>query len=124
MIDHDPSCAKVVNALRIACDVACDCGYDEAPKQHAETYGLIVSFPDQSETFVLGFEAGMIWQQMQDGNVSLDVNVHTKNIEVLTRMCAASGVSPKFCPTNCEGWTNMRMTGKTKPNLRLVGKEL
>jgi hypothetical protein len=120
MLDHDETCAKIVRAHSIACDVACDCGY-EGNEAHATDYALIVSFPDQSETFVLGFEAGMIWERLQAGETEIDVNVHTLNIEVLNRMCLAAKVTPKFQRTNVDGWTNLSIKpGARKPDLRLV----
>lgn len=88
---------------------------------HATDYALIVSFPDQSETFVLGFEAGMIWERLQAGETEIDVNVHTLNIEVLNRMCVAAKVTPTFQPTNCDGWTNLSIKpGARRPDLKLV----
>lgn len=90
-------------------------------EDHATDYALIVSFPDQSETFVLGFEAGMIWERLQAGETEIDVNVHTSNIEVLNRMCVAAKVTPKFQPTNVSGWTNFSIkSGVRKPDLKLV----
>lgn len=100
---------------------ACGQMVEREPEGHAADYALIVSFPDQSETFVLGFEAGMIWERLQT-EWAIDTNVHTANIEVLTRMCAAAGVQqPRFQPTNCTGWTNFSIkSGKRKPDLKLV----
>jgi hypothetical protein len=54
----------------------------------------LVSFPDQSDSFVHGFEAGMIWQQMQDGASPIGTHglpYHTENVEVIKRMADAAG---------------------------------
>jgi hypothetical protein len=53
-------------------------------------YGLIVSFPDESESFVLGFEAGQIWDAMGRGD-PVEKTVHRLNEVVLLRMARAQG---------------------------------
>jgi hypothetical protein len=37
----------------------------------AAGFRLLVPFPDGSESFVHGFEAGMIWQRMQNGEAHI-----------------------------------------------------
>ncbi len=88
----------------------------------SDEYSLIVSFPDQSETFVLGFEAGMIWEKLQAGVLDFDLTIHTANTEVIQRMCEASKVIPTLTPTEFPEWTNLsfRLRLPAKPNLRLV----
>ena len=54
----------------------------------------LVSFPDGSSSFVHGFEAGMIWQQMQAGETPIGSHglpYHTENVEVIKRMADAAG---------------------------------
>jgi len=53
----------------------------------------IVSFPDQSSSFVNGFEAGMVWQRMQAGEEVIDRGTpyHFANCEVFHRMADAAG---------------------------------
>ena len=48
---------------------------------------LLVSFPDQSESFVLGFEAGGIWKHLNNGGELRALLCHSKNEEVIRRMC-------------------------------------
>lgn len=72
-----------------------------------ETYGLIVSFPDQSDSFVHGFEAGMIWEMMKAPITHFVMTVHTANEEVIRRQADAADKDVAFEPTGYEGWSNM-----------------
>lgn len=57
-----------------------------------ERRDLIISFPDQSEPFTLGYEAGMLDERMQHGGkTEITMTVHVGNIEVICRLCAAYG---------------------------------
>ena len=56
-----------------------------------EEYGLLVSFTDQSHSFTHGFEAGMIWQDMQNNVPRIDMMVHEENVQVICRMAEAAG---------------------------------
>lgn len=58
-------------------------------------YGLIVSFPDQSHSFVHGFEAGEIWKDMERRE-EIKRNVHTANRLVIERMADALGYDLAF----------------------------
>lgn len=91
-------------------------------------YGLIVSFEDQSPSYVNGFEAGGIWERLRSGNeAEIEVTIHTANRETVSRMCVAEGWSVEFKGTEYEEWTEAKLskTGKApeRPNphgLRLV----
>jgi hypothetical protein len=54
---------------------------------------LLVSFPDQSQNFVHGFEAGMVWQRMQAGEPVIDspLPYHFANCELFHRLAEAGG---------------------------------
>lgn len=54
---------------------------------------LLFSFPDDSDSFVHGFEAGMMWQRMQAGETPIvtDMPVHIANRTALERMARAGG---------------------------------
>lgn len=92
---------------------------------------MVFAFDDQSESFVLGFELGEIWRQI-DGEGCLEFDrgiedgfpVHTVNIETLRRMCLARGYNLETKATDVEGWTSARLkyvgTGNAKPRLKLV----
>lgn len=76
---------------------------DDQP-QHTD-YGLIVSFPDQSASFVHGFEAGGLWQQMRGGAVAeIEQTTHVENREVIARMAAAEGWSIEVKRSGVDGW--------------------
>jgi hypothetical protein len=73
----------------------------------AAGFRLLVPFPDGSESFVHGFEAGMIWQRMQNGEAHIggldEVAKHIENLEVFRRMAAAMGydMTAEDCGDGC-----------------------
>ena len=83
-------------------------------------YSCIVPFPDQSKSFVHGFEAGMIWQCMLDGEreISPDVAVHADNEEVFRRMASAQGYDIEIDGRG-DGWFMLRLT-KRRNRLTVV----
>tara|TARA_B100002049_G_C15942970_1_gene317166 strand:- start:269 stop:553 length:285 start_codon:yes stop_codon:yes gene_type:complete len=81
-------------------------------------YGLIVSFPDQSETFVLGFEAGMIWQRLESGETEFEAVAHAGNSEVIYRMANAKNLDANIHESDVEGWVEVYI--KPKAKLKLV----
>lgn len=58
-------------------------------------FRCLVPFPDGSDSFVHGFEAGMIWQRMVAGEANIggmdEVATHSANRRVFERMAAAQG---------------------------------
>ena len=60
--------------------------------------GLLVKFDDESSSYVNGFEAGMIWQQMQDGVplIEPEIPVHTANMVTFERMAKAADYTAIF----------------------------
>lgn len=85
-----------------------------------EQYGLIVSFPDQSQSFVLGFEAGMIWKRLESGEAEFSETVHADNRDVIERMVEAMGLSVRMIDTHVEGWIIANIHRQTRPKLNLV----
>ena len=80
-------------------------------------YGLLVAFPDQSETFVLGFEAGQCWGRLEAGDAA-DRTIHTKNQEVVRRMARHFSYDVQF--TDVEGeWCTARFR-RGRPKLGTV----
>jgi hypothetical protein len=67
-----------------------------------------ISFPDQSESFVLGYEAGMIYQQMvnQIDFRENPIPVHTKNVKLIDDMAFKMGYLTMFRKTIYEEWTD------------------
>lgn len=95
--------------------------------------GMLFAFPDGSASFVNGFEAGMIWQQLDSGSVEpIDRGfdegfpIHTDNVELVKRMAQARGFQVEVRPECAEGWTPVLLTyvgeGRAKPKLSLVAK--
>ena len=102
---------------------------DDAPQDNE--MGLLVSFPDQSESFALGFEAGQIWQEMDGkGKLVIDrgydegIPVHSDNITVIQNMARVRGYEIKTKRTGLGEWTGVQLTyvgtGKAKPRLSVV----
>ncbi len=62
-----------------------------------DRWRLIYAFPDQSEAFAFGFEAGQIDHRMRNtAEVEFEVTVHTANAEMFERMARAWGWSVAF----------------------------
>lgn len=61
---------------------------------------LLMPFLDQSETYVLGFEAGQIWQLIEDGECLERKLIHIKNIEQMKLICETFGVQPEIETVN------------------------
>lgn len=77
--------------------------------------GLIISFPDQSESFVLGYDAGILDERMRHGSdpeIEL-YRIHAANEELVRRMCIAYGWTCEFDPCRDE-------TGQSYDGFRLV----
>ena len=94
--------------------------------QDPTDYGLVFAFPDQSQSFTLGFEAGMLWQLLQQGPPVVDRGVEEglplrhENLEVMHRMAAAAGYAVRSLPAE-QGWVRVRLTrGAGRPTLSLV----
>jgi hypothetical protein len=68
------------------------------------SYGLLVSFPDGSPSFVHGYEAGLVGSDMKRAEPEIKRTVHIENKEVLTRMAISYGYSFEFEACSVEGW--------------------
>ena len=73
-------------------------------KQESVERGLIVSFEDQDPRYTYGFEAGMIWQRMQNGETKFDQYIRVENRLTIERMCAARNYGCDFGECEVEGW--------------------
>lgn len=87
----------------------------------SDEYGLLVSFPDQSETFVLGFEAGQLWEVLKSGSGEMvySLTMHTANEEVFTRIGRHYGCTVEFKRLE-GGWSEATVRRSSKPKLQLV----
>lgn len=68
------------------------------------TFERVVSFPDQSPSFALGFEAGRIYAALSAGERVEGQLVHAENAEVLLRIADALDVCARAEFTNDPGW--------------------
>lgn len=77
----------------------------------------IVSFTDQSPNFTLGFEAGMIWQQMQAlvSPIESGIPYRTENKEVVRRMANASGYIISSESDAGDGWIYITLERREEP---------
>jgi hypothetical protein len=86
-------------------------------------FHCLVPFTDESESFVNGFEAGMIWQRMLAGEANIggafDPPTHTKNLEVFKRMADAIGYDIKKDWDDVDGWMSVTFT-KRKRKFHIV----
>lgn len=73
---------------------------------------LLVPFEDQSENFTCGFEAGMIWAEMEQNLPNIQRTVKATNMAVLKKMAAGRGYAIQFSDCMIEGslseWVFMR----------------
>ncbi len=78
-------------------------------------YALVVSFPDQSESFALGHESGRLWERMAlNLRSEIEETTHTGNREVIRRMADYLGWSVTVTATEIEGW-DFTVLRKIKP---------
>lgn len=62
---------------------------DDAVKDGECEFGLLLAFPDESPSFVHGFEAGGLWERMARGETPIELEVaHSANEEVHRRAAA------------------------------------
>lgn len=83
-------------------------------------HSLVVSFPDQSQAFTLGFEAGMLWQRMESGERSIRATTRVENRECITRMATAQGATARMIPTGVDGWDETIIDHAARPRLRVI----
>lgn len=81
-------------------------------------YNLIVEFPDQSQPFVHGFEAGQIWERLKTTPSILEEMVHVDNTDLLKQIAGHYGYTYSFEVVD-ETWMKAVLE-KGKPKLSLV----
>lgn len=86
-------------------------------------YRPLVPFDDESASFVNGFEAGIIWSEMQRGDaIAQDTPVHEANLVLLQRMADASGYDMEAGEIR-DGWVFVKFAPRpagAARHLRLV----
>lgn len=55
-------------------------------------FGIVMSFNDQSESYTLGFECGMIWELLRQGVPPGSITVHSANIDQLHKVAEHYGM--------------------------------
>lgn len=76
-------------------------------------YGLLVSFDDESPSFVHGFEAGQVWEQIERKRAVIKKTVHAVNLKLYRRMAASAGYA--ISVTHHKGfdtWADIELTAK------------
>lgn len=72
---------------------------------------LLISFPDQSESFVLGCEYGTLLTKFQKGEDVVENNgfpIHVKNREVIEKTCITYGYIPFFGNETHDDWITFK----------------
>lgn len=91
----------------------------------AAQFRCLVPFPDQSESFTLGFEAGMIWQRMVDGQLEIggldEIATHISNAPVFERMANACAYDLEISDAG-DGWM-IATFKKRKRRFKVVSSE-
>ena len=67
-------------------------------------YGLLIPFDDESTSFTNGFEAGMIYAEMQRKEALISRSVHEENEGLIRRMAEHEGYDVVFAETKVDGW--------------------
>jgi hypothetical protein len=80
---------------------------------------LIISFADQSESYVLGFEAGLLYQRLDSGEAIEDYSVHANNAETLVRIAKHFGFAATLEATGTDGWSTISLS-RGRPKLSVV----
>lgn len=88
---------------------------------------MAFSFPDQSASFVHGYEAGKLDARMEAGESVIDCGcsegfpLHEENIDLVQRMAAFYGYKVTI-EGSSDGWANVFLehSPRPKPTLRIV----
>lgn len=91
---------------------------------------MVFAFPDDSASFVNGFEAGMIWAAIERGDNPIDRGfdegfpIHVENVEIAQRMAQSRGYRLETRECGAEGWVAalFTMAGDGRPRLTIVGE--
>ena len=97
-------------------------------KAEDEGMEMLFAFPDGSDSFVHGFEAGKIWAEIDenrpmviDRGIEAGFPIHAENLELIRRMAAARGYTVEVGKAFHE-WIAVRLTftGSARPSLKVV----
>jgi hypothetical protein len=57
---------------------------------------LLMPFIDESESFTNGFECGIIWNKIGEGDMLDRHLIHTENIKQIEMICRSFGIEPEI----------------------------
>ena len=80
------------------------------------SWKCLVAFPDESASFVHGFEAGIVWECLQHDEAVFETVVHEANRKVLERMALASGYVAEWAEPFDEEWVQVCFRRLAKPS--------
>lgn len=83
-------------------------------------YGLILAFPDQSDSFCHGWEMGALDARLACEIAPFELTLHEANTECITRVCQARGWRAEIKPTEVDGWIQCDFQRGLRPILRAV----
>ena len=85
-------------------------------------YTIGMAFVDQSQSFCLGFEAGILYEKLKGGEMPDKYMVHTENLRQIKLMVSNFNLECFVDPTEVSEWVQVTFTTKfkTKPQLRVV----
>jgi hypothetical protein len=87
----------------------------------SEHWHPLLLFPDESASFVHGFEGGIVWAQIEAGMQTIERTVHTANETLYRRMAERMGYGIEFDASEVEGWAELRMVKRCPAShLRVV----
>ncbi len=76
-------------------------------------HNLIVRFDDQSPSFVHGFEAGQVWEQIEKKRSIINRTVHAINEDLFRRMARDHGYSISVeVHQEAPEWAELELTRK------------
>lgn len=68
-------------------------------------FGLVLPFLTENPQFALGFECGMLYEQMHNGHSPIKTSIHALNDEQVIVMAARLGYRLELTPLS-EGWAH------------------
>jgi len=77
---------------------------------------LLISFPDQSQSFAYGVEFGRMLEKIERGDSFINNNgfpVRVENASVLVLACSLHGYTATFSDTYMDGWMDFLGIKKT-----------
>lgn len=80
---------------------------------------LLISFPDQSQSFTYGVEFGRLLEKIERGDLAISNNgfpVRVENCSLLAIACSLHGYAANFSDPYMDGWVDFLGIKKTTSN--------